>query len=228
MVSVISFRISWRRCDEIPRVAFVGVVAVEAGGDARLGIVGPHLVAGDLLLHEAVVGLVVVEGVDHVVAIAPGIGTRSSALKPSLSAIARQVEPVPPPALAVLRRGEQAVDHFVVGVGRVVGDEGGDLFGSRRQAGEVEGGAAQQCDLIGGRGGLDLLGFELGENELVDGIARPRRMLHGRRRLRLDLLERPEIALPLGEGIGGQERRETNENRQGCSSHASPSVLVIG
>ena len=43
---------------QIARVALVGIVAVEAGRDARLRIVRPEFVAGDLLLHEAVVRLV--------------------------------------------------------------------------------------------------------------------------------------------------------------------------
>ena len=43
---------------QIAGVALVRIVAVETGGDARLGSFGLEFVAGDLLLHEAVVGLV--------------------------------------------------------------------------------------------------------------------------------------------------------------------------
>ena len=49
----------------------------------------------------------------------------------------------------MLRRGEQAVDDLLVGVGRGVGDEGRDLVGRRRQAGEIVGDAAQQRVAMG-------------------------------------------------------------------------------
>ena len=93
-------------------------MAVEAGGDARLGSSGPQLVAGDLFLDEAVVGLVGVEGLDDVVAIAPGVGARLVGLEAVGLGVAGEVEPVAAPALAVVRRGEQAVDELLEGVGR--------------------------------------------------------------------------------------------------------------
>ena len=42
-------------------VVFVDAEAQEAGGGERLGVAGEKFVAGELLLHEAVVGLVGVE-----------------------------------------------------------------------------------------------------------------------------------------------------------------------
>ena len=47
---------------QVDGVVLVGEAAVEAGGDQRLRVVGVQLVAGDLLLDEAVVRLVLVEG----------------------------------------------------------------------------------------------------------------------------------------------------------------------
>ena len=85
------------------------------------GIVRIQLVARDLLLDEAVVGLVLVERLDHVIAIAPDVGPRLIALEAFAIGVARQVQPVPRPALAVVRRGEQAVDHFLERIGRGVG-----------------------------------------------------------------------------------------------------------
>ena len=46
---------------QILRVVLLGVVSVEAGGDARVEIAGPQFVAGDLLAHEAIVRLVGIE-----------------------------------------------------------------------------------------------------------------------------------------------------------------------
>ena len=98
-----------------------------------------QLVAGELLADEAVVGLVVVERADDVVAVAPGVGLGVVALVAVGLGEPDEVEPVPAPLLAVAGRVEQAVDQLLVGVGRRVVDEGVDLLGRRRQAGQVVG-----------------------------------------------------------------------------------------
>ena len=61
------------------------------------------------------------------------------------------VQPVTPPALAVARRGQQAIDQTLVGVGPGIGDEGLDLGRARRQAGEIVGHTTDQGPPIGGR-----------------------------------------------------------------------------
>ena len=58
--------------------------------------------------------------------------------------VAGGVEPVDRHALAVVRRGQQAIDDLLVGVGRCVGEEGIDLGRRRRQAGQVERHAADE------------------------------------------------------------------------------------
>ena len=77
------------------------------------------------------------------------------------------------PSLAVARRSEKSVDYFDVGVGRRIGEKRGLLGWSGRQAGEVEGHAAQERAFIGARIGLELGGGELGENEVVDRVLEP-------------------------------------------------------
>ena len=67
-------------------------------------IAGERLVAGELLEDEAVERLVGVEGADDVVAIAPGVGPRFVELVAVGVGVAGEVEPVPAPALAVVRR----------------------------------------------------------------------------------------------------------------------------
>ncbi len=96
-----------------------GYEAEQAGGDQRVVIVGLELVAGQLLADEPVVGQVVVEGADHVVAILVGVGAEAVLLEAFGFAVADDVEPVLGPAFAVAGRGEQAVDDFDVGVGRI-------------------------------------------------------------------------------------------------------------
>ena len=120
-------------------VVLVGPQPEIAGGDPQLGIVGIELIAGELLGQEAVVGLVGVERADDVVAVAPGVGAEGVLAVAVRLGVADQVEPVPRPALAVTRRGQQAVDQPLVGIGRVVGQKRVDFLGGRRQPRQVEG-----------------------------------------------------------------------------------------
>src|SRR5262249_44399465 len=188
---------------EIACVALIGVAAMESGGEASLRTLGPHLVAGDLLLHETIVGLVLIEAADDVVAIAPGVGPRLVSFKALAFGEAGEIEPVAPPSLAVARRGEQTVDDLVEGVGRVISEERRDLFGGGRQSDQVEGRTAKQRDLVGGRPGRYALRFELGGEETIDRVMGPGGTSYRGWRLGLDLLERPEVPLPLRERIGG-------------------------
>jgi hypothetical protein len=86
-------------------VALIGEVAEEAGGDYGFGIVGPELVAGDLFMDELVVGLVGVERLDDVVAVAPGVGTGFVGLETVAVGVAGEIEPVASPPPAVVARG---------------------------------------------------------------------------------------------------------------------------
>ena len=99
-------------------------------------------VARDLLDREPVEGHVRVEGVDHPVAVGPDRAAVVLLVAVGVG-VAREVEPVARPALAVVRRGEQAIDEPFVGVGTFVGQKRVDLRGRRRQAGQVERDAAE-------------------------------------------------------------------------------------
>ena len=76
-----------------------------------------------------------------------------------------------------MRRGEQAIHGGAVGglaAAGDVGEEGGAVGGRGREADEIEAHAAQPR-LGGGVGaGGDSLAFQTGEDEAVDGPARPR------------------------------------------------------
>ena len=129
---------------------------------------GGKQVAGDVLLHELVVREVLVESADHVVAIAPGVLLVEVEFVAVGFGEAHQIEPVPGPALAIVRRDQQPVDDLFISLRGIVGKERRDLFGRGRQAGEVEGDAAQQGGLVRGRRRSDALCFQLGEEERVD------------------------------------------------------------
>ncbi len=77
-------------------------------------------IAGKLLDGEFVERHVAIEGFDHPLAVAPGPGTRAVFFIAVAIGIAREVEPVARPLLAVMRRIEQAIDQALVCVGPVV------------------------------------------------------------------------------------------------------------
>ena len=120
--------------------------------DAR---VSSMLIAGDLRLHELVVRHVVVERLDHPVAIEIRVGIGAVAAAHRIEAarivfgVARDVEPAAAPRLAVPRRREQPIHDLREGVGRRVLLERVDLVGRRRQPGEIERRAADQRPPVG-------------------------------------------------------------------------------
>ena len=74
-------------------------------------------VSGDLLVDEAVERLVGVECCDDVVPIAPGVADQHVALDVGEVGVAGEIEPVPRPVVAEGRRGQEAIDHLLVGIG---------------------------------------------------------------------------------------------------------------
>ena len=136
-------------------------------------------IAGELLDRKLIVGHVRIKRVHDPVAPRPhrALGI---ALEAVGVGVAREVEPVPGPALAVARRGEQAIDGADVGVGRAVGEKRVQLGGRGRHAGEIEGDAAEQRGGGGLGGGREFFLRELGADEGVDGIrGRTRRRVDG-------------------------------------------------
>ena len=120
---------------------------------------------------------VAIEGIDDPVAIAPGLA--EIAFRRQLDQVARvgvadDVEPVPAPPLAVPRRGQQAVDDSCERLGRLIGEEGIDLRGRRRQADQVERGPSEQRASVGRRGGCQPLFLESRQQKAVDRRTGPR------------------------------------------------------
>ena len=153
---------------QIARIALVRIVPAEARRDPRLRTLRPQFVARDLLLHEAVVRLIAIQRIDHVIAIAPGVRPRFVALEALALRVARQVEPVPSPALAVLRRCQQAIHHLRERIRRLVGDKRIDFGRRRRQSDQVERRAPQQRDLVRGRPRRDRLRLQFRRDEAID------------------------------------------------------------
>ena len=158
----------------MPPSVFAAMVAVEAGGDLLVERRVRQQVAGELLDRELVERHVAVEGVDHPVAPAPHRPVAVALVAVGVG-VAGARRASGRHALAVARRGEQAIDHLLVGVRRLVREEGIDLRGRRRQAGQVERDAADQRRPVGlGRRRQPFL-FEAGQDEGVDADCGPSR-----------------------------------------------------
>ena len=152
------------------------------GGDAAGVLVRRALrgeeVAGDLLADEFVERLVGVEGVDDPVAILHGLANGVVRAVTGGVGVTGNVEPVATPALAVSGGSEEAVDGIGNcrlpiadwGVGAL---ESFDFLGCRREAGEVEGHAADEGTRVGGGIGRKALLVEAGEDEAVEGLLAP-------------------------------------------------------
>ena len=100
-------------------------------------------ISGDLRLHEPVVRHVVVESLNDPIAIAVSVRIGFHLRRVQLVVrIAGDVEPIAAPALAIARGREQVVDDLGERIRRFVLNEGANLFRGRRQADQVEIGAA--------------------------------------------------------------------------------------
>ena len=143
-----------------------------------------QFVAGEHLDDHPVVALVLVERLDDPVAPPPDVSAAVAQLvdrpAPVPVAVPPDIHPVPAPALAVTRTGQQFVHDLLVGVRRVVGEEGVQLVSRRRQADQVEVNPAEQHFFFGGRSRLQAALLMFGGNEGVDRIACPSRVFHSR------------------------------------------------
>ena len=87
----------------------------KAGGDDLLGLITLalklHQITRDLLLEEEVIRLVLLERFDHIIAVTPRMRIEHVHFLAAALRVARHIQPVPRPALAVAFRIEIHVDH---------------------------------------------------------------------------------------------------------------------
>ena len=165
----------------------------------------------DLLADELVVRLVVVERVDHVVAVAPRVRPRVVLLEARRVGVAGHVEPVPAPALAVVGRGQQPVDEPLPGAARRIGQELVGLRRRRRHAGEIQVGAAQQRQPVGPRRRHDP---RLPARRLEKAVHRVGERAGRRNRGACRTPESPVVARPGGQ-LAALQRRQRGTRRGG-------------
>ena len=203
---------------ELETIFFVetfGAEGEEAGGDSEFvamgGGSGGEEITGELFADELIVGFIGIERGDDVIAVTPGVGESEIAFFAGGFGVAGEIEPVAAPAFPELGGGEEAIDERGDGVWGGIAEEGIEFGLGGGEADEIEGEAADEVAAIGVWGGLEVMGFEVGEDEVIDGGARPSGIFEGGERGILRGDEGPELALfgPIkgflgrGEGSGG-------------------------
>ena len=103
---------------QVSGIALVRIVAIECRGQSGIEITGPKLIARNLLTDETVIRLVLIERTDHIVAVTPDVGASFVGLEALALGVARQVQPVPGPSLAIVRRLQEPIDYPFVSSGR--------------------------------------------------------------------------------------------------------------
>ena len=158
-----------------------GAHGEKAGGNCQIPVVRKEI-ARDLSPHELVIGQVAIQGANNPVPVTPRFGQLFGVEKSSQPvAVARDIQPVPSPVFAVLRRGKERVHDLGEGVWRRVGKKRRNRFGSGRQAGEIEVSPANENAFFRGGCGRQPGGLKPGEDKLVDRMTHPGRVLHRRR-----------------------------------------------
>ena len=154
-------------------------VAKESGGHDLILRGIREQVAGHLLDHEAVVRKIAIDRPDHPVAPGPLLPRRILLVAVGVG-IARQIEPVTGPLLAVAVAGEEFFHRGVVAVPEI----SGHVVGRGRQPHEVEPQppAEERCIGLGRR--LEADRRELGADEGIDRVGGRRRHLRDGRLLR--------------------------------------------
>ena len=141
--------------------------------DLRSRIEVGQLIPGQLLDGELVERDIVVEGLDHVVAIPPGKRNLGIRFVSDGLPIAGNIKPMARPAFAVLRTRQQVIDNVFECLGRVVSQEGRLLLGSGRQSNQIEVNPAKPHASIRFRGGVHAGLFHLREDKRIDRSPNP-------------------------------------------------------
>ena len=115
--------------------------AQKTGGHHRQRFIRGKFIACQLPAHELVVGHAGVERLDDKVAVMVGVFAVVILLKAVALGKARHVQPVPCPALAIMRTGQKPIDHLFqcsLPVTRSGLNKGVHLLGCGRQANEIK------------------------------------------------------------------------------------------
>ena len=155
-------------------------------------VVRPEFVASNLFLHEHIVGLVVIERLHHVIPKTPGVAVVDVGLKASAVRVASHIQPVTPPAFAILRRRQQLVDQTNPCVLRRLPLKRFNLLRSRWQANQIKVRTSNQSSGIGSWRRLQSVRVKLSQNKRIDRRSNPGWLTDGRWIQFPDRLKGPE------------------------------------
>ncbi len=150
----------------------------KSGCGNSTGMIRLEHVAGNLPLHELIVRHILIEGINHPVPIRPSVGAELIIFKSVTLTITRHIQPVPSPALSVMRRRKKGVNvcsHPWL----------------RRQTGQPEVQSSSNNPFTRFRSWLQSLLLQFSEDEGVDRIAHPPGIFHGRNLWTGDRLKGP-------------------------------------
>jgi hypothetical protein len=100
---------------------------------------------------------------------------------------------MPRPSLTVLPRGQKSVDYFLECARGRIGHKAVQLVKGRRQPRQVEAHPAEERRFVRNGTGLDPDGFEIRENESVDGGLRPQAVFDRRDWCAVNWAESPVV-----------------------------------
>ena len=215
--------------------------AQEAGSHHRIfpGIPRPtvffqqrrgQFIAGDLLADELVVGLVLIEGADHVVPVAPCFAFFSVPLVAIALGKADDIQPVAPPPLSIARTGQQRLDLPRPSLRRRIAFEGRDLLGGRWQPHQIDMEPPQEFPRAGLRTQAQRSRSQTVPDKGIDGMVTGHTD-DSRNRRRGQRLERPPV-LCGPDRFGGQRtakaqnQTETHLNPRGQNSPPAPQTKL--
>lgn len=154
-------------------------VSMEAGGDFLGEIRIGQEVAGELLDRELVEGKVPIDGVDDPVAVKVGIRAGGIFFVAIAIGVAGQVEPMAAPAFAKVWGSQELIDESGPTLRGRISGKGGGSFRGWGQAEEIQAEAADERARISFRRREHGFFFELGQDEMIDGIADPLLVFNG-------------------------------------------------
>ena len=193
---------------------------VQLAGPARL----LQQVAGDLLTQELVVGQVAVERADEPDAVAPGVRQEGVVLRAVRVGVADHVLPVAGEALAEVGGGEERINAMLDARCWMLVELADDHLGfllRRRKTREDEVQSSGERTWFDGRGRGEAALLQLREQETVNGVGAPRRVLRRRDGRAGDRAEGP-----VGLGLLGRGGVESERGEQRQHEHEGSSVLA--
>ena len=140
-------------------------------------------ITGNLFRDKLIVGEIAIQRVDDPVTIAVSLRIIASFKSVCLVfAVAGDIQPMPSPTLAVMRRLEQSIHDDVIGIWRSIIKKRGDFFRRGGKTDHIEVSPPNQRASLGHRAGLDSRLFQPGEDESVQIASGPFGLLHVRNR----------------------------------------------